>query len=84
MYWNHRVIYKKDKKTGFESFEIHEVYYSKKGKIKSWTVQPVSPFGETKKILKKELKYFKNALKKPILREKKKGKKKIILTEYKN
>ena len=79
----HRVIYKKDKKTGFESFEIHEVYYSKKGKIKAWTKQPVSPIGEIKKMLKKELNYFKNALKKPILQEKKKGKK-TILTEYKN
>ena len=74
-YWNHRVIYKKDKKTGFKSFKIHEVYYSKKGKIQSWTEESVSPIGETKKILKKELKYFKNALKKPVLVEKKKGKK---------
>jgi hypothetical protein len=83
MYWNHRVIYKKDQKTGFESFEIHEVYYSKKGKIKSWTESPVSPFGESKKILKKELKYFKKALKKPILMEKKKSDK-TILVKYKN
>jgi uncharacterized OB-fold protein len=78
-YWNHRVIYKKDTETGFESFEIHEVYYSKKGKIKSWTVSPIAPFGETKKVLKQELKYFKKALKKPILTEKiKAGKTKLI------
>ena len=74
-YWNHRVIYKKDDKTGFKSFEIHEVYYSKKGKIQSWTESSVSPFGETKKVLKQELKYFKDALKKPILTEIVKGKK---------
>jgi hypothetical protein len=83
MYWNHRVIYKKDQKIGFKSFEIHEVYYSKKGKIKSWTKSPVSPFGESKKILKKELKYFKKALKKPILMEKKKSNK-MILVKYEN
>ena len=83
MYWNHRVIYKKDLKTGFASFEIHEVYYSKKGKIESWTENAVSPFGESKKELKKELKYFKKSLKKPILREKKKGNK-IILVKYKD
>jgi len=74
-YWNHRVIYKKDKQTGLESFKIHEVYYSKKGKIESWTELAVAPFGETKEILKKELKYFKKALKQPILVEKLKGKK---------
>ena len=74
-YWNHRVLCKKDKKTGFESFEIHEVYYSKKGKIKSWTESSVAPFGETKKVLKKELKYFKEAIKKPTLTEIIKGKK---------
>jgi len=74
-YWNHRVIYKKDKNTGFESFEIYEVYYSKKGKIQSWTEESVSPFGETNKILRKELKYFKNALKKPVLIERIKGNK---------
>ena len=73
-YWNHRVVYKKDKNTGYESFEIHEVYYSKKGKIQSWTESSVAPFGETKRVLKKELKYFKKALKKPILIEKIKGK----------
>ncbi len=74
-YWNHRVIYKKDTEMGLESFEIHEVYYSKKGKIKFWTESSVAPFGETKKVLKKELKYFKEALEKPVLTEQVKGKK---------
>lgn len=69
-YWNYRVIYKKDSEIGFESFEIHEVYYSKKGKIKNWTKSSVPPFAETKKALKRNLKYFKKALKKPILTEK--------------
>ena len=81
MYWNNRVIYKKDLKSGFESFEIHEVYYSKKGKIKLWTEKSVSPVGETKKILRKELKSFSDALKKPILEEKKKGSK-VILVKF--
>lgn len=83
MFWNHRVIYKKDLKTGFESFEIHEVYYSKKGKIKLWTEEAVSPFGESKKQLKRELKLFKDALKKPILQEKKKGNK-VKLIKFKS
>ena len=73
-YWNYRVIYKKDKITGLESFEMHEVYYSKKGKIQSWTEKAIAPFSETKKALKRELKYFKNALKRPVLIENKKGK----------
>jgi len=82
-YWNHRVICKKDKKFKRTSYQIHEVYYSKKGKIKGWTESPVNPYGETKKELKKELKYFQNALKYPILVEKTKDKK-TILVEIKN
>ena len=81
-YWNYRVICKKDKKLKRSSYEIYEVYYSKKGKIKGWTENSVSPYGETKQELKKELKYFQNALKYPILMEKKKDKK-IILVEMK-
>ena len=69
-YWNHRVICRKDKKLKITSYQIHEVYYSKKGKIEGWSENPVAPYGENKKELKKELKYFKNALKYPILQEK--------------
>ena len=69
-YWNYRIVYKKGSKTSFESFSIHEVYYSKKGKIINWTEASVPPFGETKKALKRNLKYFKKALKKSILTEK--------------
>lgn len=78
-YWNHRVIYKKDKKTQNPTYQIYEVYYSKKGKIIAWSETPVSPAGETKKELKKELKIFKSAFKLPILKEKKKGKKTILV-----
>ncbi len=72
MYWNYRVICKKDKKSKTISYEIHEVYYSKKGKIKAWTEDAVPPFGESEKELNIDLKLFKKALKLPVLVEKKK------------
>ncbi|MEA3352215.1 MAG: hypothetical protein U9Q33_00160 [Campylobacterota bacterium] len=78
-YWNHRIICRKDKKSKVKTYQIHEVYYSKKGIIESWTEDPVIPYGNTKKELKKELKYFQSALKYPILTEKKKGKKLILV-----
>ncbi|MDY0123140.1 hypothetical protein [Sulfurimonas sp.] len=82
-YWNYRIILKEDKRLKAKLYQIHEVYYSKKGKIKGWTENPVAPYGETKKELKKELKYFQNALKHPILKEKKKGKKTILVEKKK-
>lgn len=82
-YWNYRVIYKKDKKTQNPTYQIYEVYYSKKGKIISWSKEPVSPNGESEKELKKQLKIYKSAFELPILKEKKKGKK-IVLVEINN
>ena len=75
MNWNYRVIRKKDKKSKMVSYEVHEVYYSKKGKIKGWTEDAVAPFGETVKELKRDMKLFKKALELPVLVENRKGKK---------
>jgi hypothetical protein len=82
-YWNQRVICKKDKKSKRTSYQIHEVYYSKNGKIKGWTESPVYPYADIRKELINELKNFQNALKYPILVEKTKDKK-TILVEIKN
>lgn len=68
-YWDYRIIRKKDRESNTVSYEVHEVYYSKKGKIKDWTVYPVAPFGENLKTLKKDMKYFEEALRKPVLKE---------------
>ena len=81
-YWDYRIICKKDKKSKTTSFEVHEVYYSKKGKIKDWTLYPVAPFGENVKELKRDMKYFQDALKKPVLKEVVKSKK-VSLQEVK-
>ena len=81
-YWDYRIIRKKDKESKTVSFEVHEVYYSKKGKIKDWTMYPVAPFGENIDALGEDVHYFQEALKKPVLKEKIK-KKKIFLKEVK-
>ena len=82
MSWNYRVIKSKPYiyPDGFVeySYDICEVYYSKKGKIKGWT-DPVRPGGANPDELKGDLKYMKKALKMPVLMEvKKNGKVKLV------
>ena len=62
-HWNYRIV----EKDGY--FGIHEAYYKKKKK-KPHTISmdSMSPRGETIKELKKDLKWFKEAFKKPVLK----------------
>lgn len=83
-YWNYRIIYKRDKENKNGYYGIYEVYYSKKGKIKYWTVEMIEPYGETKKGLKTDMKRMKKAFKKPVLVEKKKGNKIILIEKREN
>ena len=79
MSWNYRIIrrshvHKPDTINAWTEhfYQIHEVYYNKKGKPHSWTVDAVAIGSETKKDLKKVFKMQKLALKKPVLIEVKK------------
>lgn len=79
-HWNYRVISKKHKIPNFtpfseheevpeeteETFGIHEVYY-KNGVPVSCTQEPIAPFGNTEKELKKSLKNMLMAFDKPTL-----------------
>jgi len=78
--WNYRVL----KKTLNESemYEIHEVYY-KGNVIHMWSENPISPYGENLRELKKDLQYQMEALKLPILEIKKLKNGKMKLVEVK-
>jgi hypothetical protein len=64
MTWNHRVT--KQVRATHTEYGISEVYYDKKGKIIGWT-DPVQPYGESRKELRKELKHMLKAFKHPVL-----------------
>lgn len=63
MTWNYRAILKDN------FFQIHEVYYTKDGKIRCWAAAGICPIGETAEELENDLKYMLEAFKKPALRE---------------
>jgi hypothetical protein len=44
--WNYRVLKTLDEQGG-EQWGIHEVYYKPDGSVRTWTVDPVRPVGET-------------------------------------
>ncbi len=63
MIWNYRVI-EHDR-----FFAIHEVYYNDKGEITAISEDPIAPAGETLDELKGALKYYQQAVKRPILKK---------------
>lgn len=71
MTWNYRVIKMENgiPEDDGHVFQFHEVYYEEDGTISSWTVEPVSPFGESPSELATTMKMFEAALDKPVLRE---------------
>jgi hypothetical protein len=77
MSWNYRVI--KDSKGEGEDYQewyqIFEVYYTKGGKIKMWSVDPIAPCGSTLNELLDDLNMMlKDAWHKPVLERTKSGK----------
>jgi hypothetical protein len=63
MTWNYRVIENES------MFHIHEVYYNDKGEIIAISEDPIAPAGETLEELKGDLKYYQQAVKRPILKK---------------
>jgi len=45
MSWNYRMIRTKENETYV--YHVHEVYYDKNGKPKSWSENPITPYGES-------------------------------------
>ncbi len=62
MAWEYRVLLKNG------AFAIHEVYYAENGEIEFWTENPVQPGGESLSELKRDLEFYRIALRKPVLR----------------
>lgn len=63
MIWNYRVI-EHDR-----FFAIHEVYYNDKGNITAISEDPIAPAGKSLKELKGSLKYYLQAMNRPILKK---------------
>ena len=45
--WNYRMIRHLEKDSPGFYFQIHEIYYDKKGKPHMWSAEPMSPGGDT-------------------------------------
>lgn len=80
-YWNYRVIKKQSSKPDTTTYQVYEVYYDKQGKIESWTKTAVNPFGETPGELREDIRFFIKAFQKPILEEKEKNGKSVLIQE---
>ncbi|WDP89309.1 MAG: hypothetical protein HUN04_06035 [Desulfobacter sp.] len=79
MTWNYRIIKRHHAESGTTTLGIHEVYYNEEGAIDSWTQGPMDPHGETLAELKADLEHFAEALEKPVLVEKVKDGKDILV-----
>lgn len=68
--WDYRVMRRAVKIKGTKkydvSFGIYEVYFDN-GRVEGWTTDPVEPHGDTLDDLKTDIKWMRQALKKPVL-----------------
>lgn len=66
--WEYRVMRRAEGiVTKYFTFGIHEVYYNKKGEIKTWTSESITPHGGTIEELRSDLRHMSLALKKRVL-----------------
>ena len=69
MSWNYRVI-RREFENGEPQLAIHEVYYDENGAVRSWTLNPVVPAGETFEEFSEDLFFYRGAVGRPVLEEK--------------
>ena len=81
MTWNYRVIKRHYDESGITVFAIHEVYYNEDQSIDLWSKDPMAPNGETIASLQEDLKHFQEAFGKPVLVEKIKGEKTVLIED---
>lgn len=79
--WNYRVI-RTEHESGDVFFRIHEVYYDEDGSIRSWTVDPVLPSGESTSELREDIRHFLSAFRKPVLEEAKENGESVLRLAY--
>lgn len=75
MYWNHRVMIRHNEEYDFTSYGIREVHYEDDGTISAWTVDDMSPYGETPEELRQDLERMLACCDKPVLDEREELKK---------
>ncbi len=80
-FWNHRVIHRYNEEHDSHTYHIHEVYYDDDGSIEGWTEKAMEPFGETPAELREDIRHFIKAFQKPILTEKVKDGKEILILD---
>jgi hypothetical protein len=68
--WNYRVVKHTSKINGRKHtwYDIREVYYNSKGKIRSWTLDAMSPGGDKKDEVLKDLIYMLMAFDRSVLK----------------
>lgn len=67
MTWDYRIIEHDGKDESY--FAIHEVYYSDKGEIETWTADPINITGDSAKDVTKILQTMLKDIKRPVLKE---------------
>ncbi len=67
MTWNYRIIKHDAEKPSY--FAVHEVFYNDKGKITSWTENPIDIIGQSNNDIKSILKRIILDIKRPTLKE---------------
>ena len=67
MTWNYRIIKHGRKIEPY--FAVHEVFYDERGKIESWTENPVDIVGDSVKDVTKMLETILKDIKQPVLKE---------------
>ena len=68
-YFNYRLV---EKENYFKEkyYEVHEVYYSRRGKITSWSAEPISISVENLEELKNVVRHIRDAGRKNVLKVK--------------
>lgn len=67
MTWNYRIIKRDLKESSY--FAVHEVFYDDKGKITSWTADPIDLTAESPKEIKRMLQQIVDDVNTPALVE---------------
>lgn len=67
--WNNRILRKTDAAGDSVFYMVHEVFYRDDGGIEGWTVEPVTPGGETLAELREDVRHFLHACRRPVLEE---------------
>jgi hypothetical protein len=78
MHWNHRIVVRLQDSLE-PLYELREIYYRDDGSIEGWSAAPVRVMGDSVKEMKQSLRWMLKAMDKPVLVEKKQGRKETLV-----